>query len=85
MSRMKRLILTGMITAALAVGGAVPVFADVHGVSQAGCAPTGVSSGASVQASRDATGRPDAPIPVTASGGKTEGEGGSAPAMGENC
>jgi hypothetical protein len=60
-----------------------PASADVHGVSQAGCAPDGVASGAI--SSRGAPGRPDAPIPVTASGGRTQGEGGDAPAQGQNC
>ena len=82
MSRMKRLILTGTITAALAVGGALPVFADVHGVSQAQCGLAG-QSGATV--SRDKGGRPDFPIPVTASDGKTQGKGGAASANGTNC
>jgi hypothetical protein len=59
--------------------------ADVHGISQAGCAPDGVPAGATAQASRDAPGRPNAPIPVTASEGKTQSQGGDAPAQGSNC
>ena len=82
MSRMKRLILTGTITAALAVGGALPVFADVHGVSQAQC---GLAAQSGATMSRDAPGRPDAPIPVMASDGKTQGKGGAASANGTNC
>ena len=45
----------------------VPAFADVHVVSQAAC-PGNPNAGATQ--SRDAPGRPDAPIPVTASGGE---------------
>jgi hypothetical protein len=59
--------------------------ADVHGVSQAGCAAPGAPSGATTDASRSAPGRPDAPIPVTASGGRTQGQGGNADALGTNC
>jgi hypothetical protein len=73
-----------MVTA-LAAGTAS---ADVHGISQAGCAPDGVPSGATTQASRDAPGRPDAPIPVSASPfelANFPGEGGHAPAQGRNC
>lgn len=81
MSRKKRLILTVTITAALAFGGAVPAFADVHGVSQAQC---GLASQSGATVSRDAPGRPDAPIPTNASGA-TRGSGGAAPAMGTNC
>lgn len=73
-----------LILALLALG-ATPASADVHGVSNAECAPTGVSSGATVQASRDAPGRPDAPIPVSASDGRTQGQGNDADAQGTNC
>jgi hypothetical protein len=59
--------------------------ADVHGVSQAGCARDGAPSGATAQASRDAAGRPDALIPVNASDGRTQSKGGDAPAQGTNC
>lgn len=62
-----------------------PAGADVHGVSNAECAPTGVPSGATVQASRDAPGRPDAPIPVSASDDRTQGRGNDADAQGTNC
>jgi len=62
-----------------------PAYADVHGVSQAGCAADGAPSGATTQASRDAPGRPGAPIPVTASGDRHQGQGGDAPASGTNC
>ena len=75
-------VLVAALALALGVGTAS---ADVHGVSQAGCAPDGVPAGATAQSSRDAPGRPDAPIPVTASEGKTESEGGVAPAQGTNC
>jgi hypothetical protein len=76
------LAVTAAIVTALAPGTAS---ADVHAVSQAGCAPDGVPSGATAQQSRDAPGRPDAPIPVTASDGKTQSKGGDAPAQGRNC
>jgi hypothetical protein len=56
--------------------------ADVHAVSQAGC---GKSTNAGAIQSRDATGRPEAPIPATASGGKTQGQGGEADAQGQDC
>jgi hypothetical protein len=59
--------------------------ADVHAVSQAGCARDGAPSGATAPESRGAPGRPDAPIPVTASDGKTQSKGGDAPAQGTNC
>jgi hypothetical protein len=73
-----------LILALLALS-ATPAGADVHGVSNAECAPTGVPSGATVQASRDAPGRPDAPIPVSASDGRTQGRGNDADAQGTNC
>jgi hypothetical protein len=76
------LVATAALALALAAGTAS---ADVHGVSQAGCAPDRAPAGATAPASRDAPGRPDAPIPVTASEGKTQGSGGSAPARGTNC
>ena len=64
---------------------ATPAMADVHPVSQAGCAATGAPSGATTDASRSAPGRPDAPIPVSASGDRTQGRGGDADAKGTNC
>jgi hypothetical protein len=70
-----------MVTA-LATGTAS---ADVHGISAAECAAPGAPSGATAPASRAAPGRPDAPIPVTASGGETQSKGGLAPAQGTNC
>ena len=88
---MRTKILAIVFASALLLGGAVPIFgggtasADVHPVSQANCASPGASSGATQQASRDAPGRPDAPIPVTASDGKTQGKAGAAPAQGANC
>ena len=81
---MRRVVAALVAAGALAVG-VGPAGADVHAVSQAGCAPDGVPSGATTQASRDAPGRPDAPIPVNASGGRTQGNGGHAPAQGTNC
>jgi hypothetical protein len=59
-------------------------FADVHGVSQAGCAAEGAPSGA--QMSREAPGRPAGPIPVNATdNADPQGQGGDAPAQGTNC
>jgi hypothetical protein len=68
----------------LALGGA-PALADVHGVSKAECAADGAPSGATTDASHNAPGRPDAPIPVSASDGRTQGQGNDAPAQGTNC
>jgi hypothetical protein len=59
--------------------------ADVHVVSQAGCAPDGVASGAIASRHAIDQGRPTAPIPVNASQGRTQGRGGAAPAQGTNC
>ncbi len=58
--------------------------AQVHPVTQAQCGLAS-QSGANAQASKDAPGRPDALIPVTASDGKTQGKGGAASANGVNC
>jgi len=73
-----------LILALLALS-ATPAGADVHGVSNAECAPTGVPSGATATGSRAAPGRPDAPIPVSASDGRTQGRGDDADAQGTNC
>jgi hypothetical protein len=59
--------------------------ADVHAVSQAGCAAPGAPSGATTDASQNAPGRPGAPIPRTASDGRNQEKGGDAPAQGTNC
>ena len=64
---------------------ATPAVADVHGVSNAECSAPGAPSGATTDASRAAPGRPDAPIPVTASDGRTQGRGNDADAQGTNC
>jgi hypothetical protein len=64
---------------------ATPAFADVHVVSQAGCAAPGAPSGATSDGSRAAPGRPEAPIPDDASEGRTQGRGGDAGANGTNC
>jgi hypothetical protein len=64
---------------------ATPALADVHLVSQAGCAAPDAPSGATTDASRSAPGRPAAPIPVMASDGRTQGRGGAADAQGTNC
>jgi hypothetical protein len=80
---MKRAILMVLAVALVLVAAlSGTALADVHGVSQAGC---GASSSAGATESREAPGRPDAPIPVTASDGRTEGQGGAADAQGENC
>jgi hypothetical protein len=61
---MKRLI-TVLGASAVAIGLAAPsASADVHGVSQAGC--SGNPKAGATQ-SRDAEGRPGAPIPIMAS------------------
>jgi hypothetical protein len=84
---MKRVGAVLAVAAAMAVGLSVgTASADVHGVSKAECAPTGVLSGA-IQ-SRDAPGRPVAPIPVDASPFSLEtfpGKGNDAPAQGTFC
>ena len=80
---MRKAILMLLATALLLLA-AMPgtALADVHAVSQAGC---GNSTNAGAIQSRDATGRPGAPIPETASEGKTQGQGGAADANGQNC
>jgi hypothetical protein len=80
---MRRFVM--MLALVLLVMGATPAAADVHGVSNAECAAPGAPSGATTEASRNAPGRPDAPIPVTASGGRTQGQGNEADARGTNC
>ena len=74
-----------MLAFVLFAVGATPAVADVHGVTNAECAAPGAPSGATTQASRNAPGRPDAPIPVTASDGRTQGRGNDADAQGTNC
>ena len=80
---MRRAILM-MLSAALLLVAAPTgtAFADVHAVSQAGC---GKSASSGATQSRDAGGRPAGPIPVSASGERTQGQGGSAGAQGQNC
>jgi hypothetical protein len=79
---MRRTVVALTAAGALALGlGAGTAGADVHAVSQAGCAAADAPS----EGSRAAPGRPDAPIPVTASDGRTQGEAGHAPAQGTNC
>ena len=77
-----RLVVLAMMLFALA---AAPALADVHGVSNAECAAGDAPSGASADASRAAPGRPDAPIPVSASDRRTQGRGNEADAQGVNC
>jgi hypothetical protein len=74
-----------VLTLMLLTGGATPAVADVHGVSNAECAAPGAPSGATTDASRNASGRPDAPIPDSASDGRTQGRGDAADAQGTNC
>jgi hypothetical protein len=82
----RRFIVRLLVLALLLLGaGATPAVADVHGVSNAECAAPGAPSGATTDASRNAPGRPGAPIPVTASDGQTQGRGGDADAQGTNC
>lgn len=74
-----------VLALALVAIAATPAMADVHAVSQAGCAAGDAPSGATSDGSRNAPGRPDAPIPVSASGNRTQGRGGQADAQGTNC
>jgi hypothetical protein len=74
-----------MVALVLFAVGATPAVADVHGVSNAECAAPGAPSGATTEASRNAPGRPDGPIPVSASDGRTQGQGNDADAQGTNC
>ncbi|MCH8093508.1 MAG: hypothetical protein IH953_02840 [Chloroflexi bacterium] len=74
---MRKLTLAVLLAVLLLAMVVIPAFADVHGVSQASCGASG-NSGATQ--SRVA-GRPGAQIPVTASDGKTQGTGGTAPAQ----
>jgi hypothetical protein len=69
----------------LLAAAATPALADVHGVSNAGCAPDGVRSGATQPASRAAPGRPDGPIPENASESRTQGRASHADPSGTNC
>jgi hypothetical protein len=65
---------------------ATPALAHVHGVSNAECAAPGAPSGATSEGSRNAPGRPDAPIPFNASGGKSDASRAQeADAQGTNC
>jgi hypothetical protein len=82
---MRRLVAALAAAAAGLALAAGPASADVHGVSQAGCAGGPGDSRSGAQMSRDAQGRPGAPIPVTASEGRHEGKGGDANAQGTNC
>ncbi len=83
---MKRSVVRSFLLGlALAAAVATPALGHVHGVSNAECAPPGVASGATSAGSRNAPGRPDAPIPVTASEGRTQGRGNLADAQGVHC
>ena len=81
----RRLVRPLVFALVLFAVGATPAVADVHGVSNAECAAPGAPSGATSEGSRAAPGRPDAPIPVTASDGRTQGRGNDADAQGTNC
>lgn len=71
---MRRVLAILVAAAAMAVGlSAGTAGARVHGVSQAGCANNPALSGAN---QAQGVGIPGTPIPVTASGGKTQGKGG---------
>jgi hypothetical protein len=62
---MRRVLVILIAAAAMTVGlAAGTASADVHGISQAAC---GASPNAGAIVSRDRGGRPDAPIPVSAS------------------
>ncbi|MPZ73190.1 MAG: hypothetical protein GEU74_08160 [Nitriliruptorales bacterium] len=82
---MRRATLLAALALMMMLGMAPSASADVHGVSQAQCAAEGVQSGAIASRHAVDMGRPGAPIPVTASDGRTEGPGGAAPANGTNC
>lgn len=82
---MKRFIVTAGMIGAMMAATATGATAHVHGVSQAGCAASGAPSGAQGSIHAIEKGRPGPPIPVTASDGKTQGQGGSAAAQGTNC
>jgi hypothetical protein len=83
---MRRFVLPLLVLAlVLFAMSATAALADVHAVSQAGCAAPGAPSGATTDGSRSAPGRPDAPIPVSASDRRTQGRGGDADAGGTNC
>jgi hypothetical protein len=83
---MKRVLAVLVAAAAMAIGlAAGAASADVHAVSQAGCAGGPGDSRSGAQVSRDRGDRPDAPIPEDASDGRTESQGGDAPAQGTNC
>jgi len=80
---MKRVLAVLIAAAAMTVGlTAGTASADVHGVSQADC---GNSPSAGATQSRGAPGRPDAPIPVSASDGRTQTKGDLAGAQGVHC
>ena len=73
---MRRVVaLLGVACATAMALTAGPAGADVHGVSQAGCGAS-PNSGATASEQAIDNGRPGAPIPVTASGGRTQGKGG---------
>jgi hypothetical protein len=81
----KSVVRSLLLALTLAAASATPALADVHGVSNAECARDGAPSGATVEASQDAPGRPGAPIPRNASDGRTQGKANDAPAQGTNC
>ena len=82
----KRRLFTALLVPLWMLAMAPAASAHVHRVSQAGCAPVGVLSGARMSAHAvGEPGRPAPQIPVTASEGRTQGKGGNAPAQGVHC
>lgn len=72
---MTRFLRPLLLTLVLAAASATPALADVHRISEADCAPTGVPSGASSEGSQAAPGRPNGQIPVSAGGLESNSEG----------
>jgi hypothetical protein len=80
---MRRVVAVLVAAGAMALGAAAgTASADVHGVTRADC---GLSENAGATRSHDAPGRPPAPIPVSASDGRTQGMANDAPAQGPFC
>lgn len=63
----RQTVLLIALVLSLLILGTVPAAADVHLVAQAGCAPAGVESGAIGSRHAIESGRPAAPIMVSAS------------------
>ena len=69
---MRKLSLALILAVLILAFAVVPAFADVHGVSQAGC---GASGNAGATQSTGKGGRPAAPIPIKAGGASGDGGG----------